>query len=294
MSNITPITTLKRKSSIVIENTTPTKLPKPPKKKYIYLCIHNRQKALCKDCGGNQICIHNRQKSICKDCGGSQICIHNRRKNRCKDCGGNDICIHNKLKNRCKDCGGNDICPVKYCDKRKNKKYNNYCMRCCIHLFPDTKIPRNYKTKENAVVTYIKETYPNFDWIVDKKIIDGCSHRRPDIFLDMGSHIIIIEIDEYNHVFYNKACEEKRIHQIVEDTGFRHVVFIRFNPDGYIDKSTGNKVKSCWSYTKTGLLKLHDSKIEEWNCRLKKLSSILHEWLNKVPKDLVEIIYIFQ
>ena len=277
MSNITPITTLKRKSSIVIQNTTPTKLPKPPRKKYIYLCIHNRQKALCKDCGGNQICIHNRQKSICKDCGGSQICIHNRLKSTCKDCGGNDICIHNKLKNRCKHCGGNDICPVKYCDKRKNKKYNNYCMRCCIHLFPDTKIPRNYKTKENAVVTYIRETYPNFDWIADKKIIDGCSHRRPDLFLDMGSHIIIIEIDEYNHVFYNKSCEEKRIHQIVEDTGFRHVVFIRFNPDGYIDKSTGNKVKSCWSYTKTGLLKLHTSKIEEWNYRLKKLSSILHE-----------------
>ena len=98
----------------------------------------------------------------------------------------------------------------------------------------------------------------------------------------------------YNHVYYNKECEEKRIHQIVEDTGFRQVVFIRFNPDGYIDESTGNKVKSCWSYTKTGLLQLHKHKEVEWNLRLETLSYILSEWLNKVPKDLIEIINIFK
>ena len=257
------------------------------------ICIHNKQKAQCKECGGSAICIHNKHKSICKECGGSAICIHNKQKSTCKECGGRAICIHNRRKTRCKECGGSEICPLKYCEKKKNKKYKNYCMRCCIHLFPDTKIPRNYKTKENAVVQYIKEQHPDFDWVADKKIIDGCSHRRPDLFLDMGSHVIIIEIDEFNHIFYNKECEEKRIHQIVEDTGFRHVVFIRFNPDGYIDESTGNKVKSCWTYTKTGLLKLHKDKEEEWKIRLQKLSSVLNEWLCKVPTDLVEIIKIF-
>jgi hypothetical protein len=41
-----------------------------PRKK----CPHNRQRSVCKDCGGASICEHNRQRSTCKDCGGASIC----------------------------------------------------------------------------------------------------------------------------------------------------------------------------------------------------------------------------
>jgi hypothetical protein len=73
-------------------------------------CEHNKQKSLCKDCGGSHICEHNRIKGQCIDCGGSQICEHNRIKGRCKDCGGSQICEHNRHKARCKDCGGSQFC----------------------------------------------------------------------------------------------------------------------------------------------------------------------------------------
>jgi hypothetical protein len=59
-----------------------------PRKK----CPHNRQRSVCKDCGGASICEHNRQRSTCKDCGGASICEHNRVRSRCKDCGGASIC----------------------------------------------------------------------------------------------------------------------------------------------------------------------------------------------------------
>ena len=36
-------------------------------------CPHNRQKNVCKDCGGASICEHNRVRSTCKDCGGASI-----------------------------------------------------------------------------------------------------------------------------------------------------------------------------------------------------------------------------
>jgi hypothetical protein len=93
-------------------------------------CIHNRQKSLCKECGGASICIHNRQKNQCKECGGASICIHNRQKNKCKDCGGASICIHNRQKNQCKDCGGASICI--------HNRRKSLCKECggssiCIH-----------------------------------------------------------------------------------------------------------------------------------------------------------------
>ena len=86
-------------------------------------CPHNKQQALCKECGGSQICKHNKFKAQCRDCGGgSQICKHNRKKGLCKDCGGVGFCKHNKFKAQCKDCGGNRIC--------KHNRQKGLCIDC--------------------------------------------------------------------------------------------------------------------------------------------------------------------
>ena len=61
--------------------------------------------------------------------------------------------------------------------------------------------------------------------------------------VDFGSHIIVIEIDENIHSNYNCICENKRLMEISKDLGHRPIVFIRFNPDSYIDKD-GKKIKS--------------------------------------------------
>jgi hypothetical protein len=36
------------------------------------------------------------------------------------------------------------------------KKYKGYCFYCFVHIFPDEKISKNYKSKENTVIDYIK------------------------------------------------------------------------------------------------------------------------------------------
>ena len=74
------------------------------------LCIHNKRKTVCKECGGSSLCIHDKQKNNCKECSGSSYCIHNKRKSRCKECGGSSLCIHNKQKSDCKDCDGSSYC----------------------------------------------------------------------------------------------------------------------------------------------------------------------------------------
>lgn len=74
------------------------------------ICIHNKKRYTCKDCGGVSICEHQRERNKCKDCGGASICEHQRQRSQCKDCGGASICEHQHQRSRCKECGGNSLC----------------------------------------------------------------------------------------------------------------------------------------------------------------------------------------
>ena len=67
----------------------------------------------------------------------------------------------------------------------------------------------------------------------------------------MGSYIIIVEIDENAHIYYDCSCENKRLMEISQDLGFRSIVFIRFNPDDYTIKN--EKKLSCWGINKIGI-----------------------------------------
>jgi len=183
-------------------------------------------------------------------------------------------------------------CKSIWCNNYANTKYDNYCINCFIHLFPDKPMTRNYKTKENAVVEYIKRSFDK-SWICDKRIIDGCSKRRPDLLLDMGTHVIIIEIDENQHNEYDCSCENKRLMEISQDIGHRPIVFIRFNPDDYIDVN-GEKIKSCWSpNNKTNILHVSKSKENEWNNRLDVLKNQIQYWLDNTTDKTIEIIQLF-
>jgi len=184
-------------------------------------------------------------------------------------------CIHDRDKKYCKICGGSKLCKSTFCETCKNPKYNGYCARCYIHLFPDVPISRNYKTKEYAVLEFIRNNYPEHNWINDKVIDGGCSKKRPDIFLELLTHSIIIEIDEHQHREYDN-CELKRINLLFEDLGDRHIVFIRFNPDDYLDKDN-NKITSCWGIDKNGLTCVKKSKINEWEYRLNTLKNMVDD-----------------
>ena len=75
-------------------------------------CEHNREKRLCRECGGWALCEHNRRKSYCKECGGAAICMHSRQRSKCKDCGPpQKYCEHGRLKtSSCKKCREASMC----------------------------------------------------------------------------------------------------------------------------------------------------------------------------------------
>jgi hypothetical protein len=69
----------------------------------------------------------------------------------------------------------------------------------------------------------------------DKIIVDGCSRYRPDYVLDFTYLKIIVEVDEHQHQSYSCECEQTRMIQIYQDFGGIPILFIRYNPDNYID-----------------------------------------------------------
>ena len=255
-------------------------------------CEHGRRKSRCKECCGSQICEHGRRKSTCKKCCGSSICEHGREKSQCKECFGSQICEHGRRKSYCKKCGGSQLCKTPLCETYATRKYKGYCLVCFIHLFPNEKNVRNYKTKEKEVVDKILESFPNFTWISDKKITDGCSKRRPDLLLDMGSHIIIIEVDENKHTDYDCSCENKRLMELSQDLQHRPIIFIRFNPDGYTDQD-GILVNSCWKLNKLGVMQITKTKQNEWEKRIESLKQEIQYWIENKTEKTIEIVELF-
>ena len=256
------------------------------------LCPHGGEKENCVPCGGTSICEHGKRRRRCVECFGAGICEHNKNRQNCLECRGNMFCIHDKKKSRCKICDGSELCKAPHCETRGIKKYDGYCLPCCIHYCPEIQVSRNFKTKENDVVSRVLEKYPDFNWIADKKIQDGCSKRRPDLLLDFGSHVIIVEVAENKHTTYDCSCQNKRLMEISQDIGHKPVVFIRFNPDAYVNQE-GKKVTSCWRINGYGVLDISKSKRDEWHTRIDMLLQQLEYWINNIPHKTVEIVELF-
>jgi len=184
-------------------------------------------------------------------------------------------------------------CKSEWCFTQVQEKYNGYCLYCYIHLFPDKPVSRNYKTKEYAVVEYVKTKFPDMKWVADKRVFGGGSKRRPDLLLDLHYQIVVIEIDENQHIGYGCCTENKRIMELSQDVGHRPIVFIRFNHDDY--KKDGTNITSCWGQDKKGICVVKKSKKSEWTDRLHALEEHIHYWIHpaNTTNKTIETIQLF-
>ena len=181
-------------------------------------------------------------------------------------------------------------CKTHMCDIIVSNKYLGYCFYCFSNIYPEKCI--NYKTKEQRVIDYVQINFTNLTWIHNKMIQDGCSKKRPDLLVDLGYQLIIIEIDENQHIGYQEICENKRIMQLSLDLNHRPIIFIHFNPDEYL--KDGYKVDSCWTKTKyKGLIKIKNE--NEWNHRLNTLKNEINFWINPENKidKMIHIVQLF-
>jgi hypothetical protein len=198
-------------------------------------------------------------------------------------------CLQHKLENMTDI--KNKKCISESCEVRSNKKYNNYCAPCFRKLFPNHKLTINYKVKENCIVGFIDQYFKEYKPIYDKRIKGGSSKRRPDIYIDCITHIVIIEIDEDQHKDYDSDDETNRSMQILEDLSNRVTIFIRFNPDNYTDKD-GNKIKSCFEYN-NDQKKLIISDQDALDNRLNTLRNYIEKHIKNTPDKTIDIINLY-
>jgi len=169
----------------------------------------------------------------------------------------------------------NPRCKTPMCDLHTP---NEYCMRCSAHLFPDQ--PSRFKTREMKLKDYLAAQYPDKTIIHDKRV--ECHLYRPDFVFDMGSHTIVIELDENQHRAYDTSCDNKRLMSIFQGLGSRPMVMIRFNPGKY------DLVPGC--FKKDGQLTGNG---KEWKLRTEKLKTRIDFWMNSQADREIIIEHLF-
>lgn len=137
---------------------------------------------------------------------------------------------------------GVNFCSTHFSNKKFDIVQKKKCMYCDIeeestYVCSDCKAIKN--KKEYAIVRYLKTKIKEDFKYNSSKVLNGCSRKRPDIFFEFAMHVVIVDIDESQHRFYNEICECARLNEIVNGVGGKSVIFIRYNPDSI----TNNKRK---------------------------------------------------
>jgi hypothetical protein len=196
------------------------------------------------------------------------------KKQKCLEC---DICPSYNFKGQTKSLYCNkhkkegmvdvksEMCIV--CDiARALKKYDKMCAPCYFFSHPEKKPLARYLSKELTLREELKPFLLEQEFKCSfNKTLGACSKRRPDIFIECLTHVLIIECDENQHESYDEICNHKRMMEIFQDCASRPIIFIRFNPDNY---TSNNKVIKS-PFTKKQILwrKKIKNKIE-WTNRL--------------------------
>ena len=144
---------------------------------------------------------------------------------------------------------------------------NFHCETCDPETFKKRRL-----RKQNEVQDYLLAhgiTFTSID-----KIIDGgvCGKERPDFYIDCGSHVLIIEVDENQHSGRACECEQTRMVNVSQSNGMP-TVFLRYNPDKYKVKK-GNRVENNANRLKHLL---------DWTKCLQK----------RIPTAFLQVMYLF-
>ena len=137
------------------------------------------------------------------------------------------------------------------CRDKELLNKDGLCGMCCDKPFYEESKRLN-KIKETIMVKYLRENIEEGNEILADRIIDSiCNLYRPDILYDCGTHIVVVECDEFQHKKYNnwESCttnrslehaEEKRMYEIMVAYGLP-AIFVRWNPDNFKVNGTVNK-----------------------------------------------------
>lgn len=114
--------------------------------------------------------------------------------------------------------------------------------RLCFYCKPKNKNKLYQKTKEYAVVKFLRETFPDHPFTHNRSVGKECTdgHIFPDIRYDCVlqdpktnefiPYFLIVEVDEFEHRGASYECDQRRMHDMVAKLA-APCVLIRYNPD---------------------------------------------------------------
>jgi hypothetical protein len=134
-------------------------------------------------------------------------------------------------------------------NRRAGSKYKYLCYGCyqIIHHseFVEKMIPGKMKMwpKETYVFKAVNDVFHKngYTFILNSRFKGAKSKKIPDMHIILKTHMIVIEVDEYQHTKPVYFCrqkhepEDERISQLMSDINGLPLVVIRFNPDDYTD-----------------------------------------------------------
>ncbi len=215
------------------------------------ICEHNKMRSGCKECKGGRICAHNRFRPFCKECRGSQICEHNRVRSHCKECKGSQICEHNRLRSKCKECNGGSIC--------HHNRERFICKECKGGSFCEHNIRRSRCKQCNGREVCHHNKQRNFCKICDPQgyIIHSRRGRRRDVTKTKNpTHTLDdLGITSAEWLKYLHKTFEDRYGQPITDNDDVHIDEII--PCSAWDLPTDNKY--CWHYLNSQWLLAEDN-----------------------------------
>ena len=204
----------------------------------------------------------------------------------------NGVCLRHGAKK--KKCFSN------HCDSNawyKNEDDSNYyCLDCLLSIKPNDNRLKNFVRKEIYVLAELERRLP---WLQSSAVtflwdmgVDGtCKGRRPDLLCDFGSYVLIIEVDEDQHLGNCVSSEKAKMNYIWEQLGNRPMGFIRFNPDAYTD-DMGETHKSAFVNYKVsnGERRVRATYCGEFEQRMECFTNKVEEMvINEIEK--VEFLY---
>eukprot|EP00899_Mesostigma_viride_P012584 jgi/Mesvir1/21326/Mv06694-RA.1 len=151
----------------------------------------------------------------------------------------------------CKELGTRDLEGVRYCECHAPADSRNVaihpCSVCglddildasgrCPTCDPDraAKIARRHEMQVKAFLDaeIAAGSLPPYE--THDRMIDGgaCVRVRPDFVWDAGTHVLVLEVDEHQHMHYACECEQTRMVNVGQAMGMP-TLFIRYNPDGF-------------------------------------------------------------
>ena len=200
----------------------------------------------------------------------------------------------------CKGCKTGEMFNVKdkmcisdHCETRSNPEYDGYCTHCFKNLFPLDERTQNIraKSREIAVRDFLVTRYGDA-FVHNQSLFTSCEcdHRRSvDFRRIMGCTMLAIEVDENQHKGKSYRDDaEARYNDLAVAFGGKWV-FIRFNPDSYVD-ADGKHVMGF--FNSKGV-----KRTDEISRRLDELERYIDEQTKRIERgenaDLLEEVFLF-